>query len=681
MEKLPVTHSAAAYCRLGGGDVGCFLFVAAVFFFLDNHHLTASSVFAPMLPRRTFSKGTLISNLRFVALGSLVVSLVPSIAPAATHFVNANNTTPLAPYTTWSSAATIIQDAVDAANPGDLILVTNGTYSSGGRALYGNMTNRVVVSKPVTLQSVNGSQWTSIQGRQISGTTNGNGAIRCVYLADGALLSGFTLTNGGTLTSGDSRREKSGGGVWCESTNARVLDCVLVRNAACYNGGGAYQGSFSNCLFKGNSMPQGGGQGAGAYDAILDNCELAGNSASGVGGGACYGTLNHCALTGNSAYSGGGTSWADLNDCALTNNRADPAYGTGGGSQYGILRNCSFSKNLANQGGGTYWATLSNCIVVSNLAAVGGGDHSSIVVDSVFVGNSANAGGAAAGRSLTNCILLGNTASLTDGGALSVCMADNCLIAGNSAAHGGGGAEDCHLHGCTIVNNSAGALGGGVWNCWLTNCIVYLNNAPSGSNYYDTFFGYCCTAPSVPGPGNVSLPPLFSDYAAGDFRLQDESPCINAGINNDVRVLCDLDGAPRVSGGSVDIGAYEFQTPGSKISFAWLKQYGFPTDGSADSQDPDADGMTNFEEWRCQTDPTAARSVLRILSVASDQTGLTISWPSVEGVNYVLERKPNLNSPFTRLQSDIPGQSSTTSWTDTSGAATALQFYRVGVAY
>src|SRR5690349_8497167 len=101
-------------------------------------------------------------------------------AVAVVHYVSPVSPTPAAPYTTWTTAAKNIQDAVDAAGPGDTILVTNGVYATGGRAFASSLTNRVTINKPLVVQSVNGPLVTVIQGNP----TIGNAAVRCVYLTN-----------------------------------------------------------------------------------------------------------------------------------------------------------------------------------------------------------------------------------------------------------------------------------------------------------------------------------------------------------------------------------------------------------------------------------------------------------------------------------------------------------------
>jgi hypothetical protein len=132
------------------------------------------------------------------------------------------------------------------------------------------------------------------------------------------------------------------------------------------------------------------------------------------------------------------------------------------------------------------------------------------------------------------------------------------------------------------------------------------------------------------------------------------------------------------------MGAYEFQGQGpafSLISFAWLQQYGFPTDGSADFTDADGDGMNNWQEWVSGTNPTNSASLLKILSASNAPPGLSVTWQSVTGRTYYLQRATNLAlpTPFSILQSNLSGQATATTFHDISATNSGPFFYRVGI--
>jgi hypothetical protein len=502
-------------------------------------------------------------------LSVLVFSSLTTPVFATIRYVNATSATPVAPYLSPANAAVTIQDALDVAVPGDQILVADGIYQTGGRVYYGAVTNRVVVDKAVTVQSVNGPAATIIQGYQLPGVTNGDAAVRCVFLKSGATISGFTLSHGATLVVGDLVTNQSGGGVWCESTSAVLTNCVLSGNASDSFGGGAFSGTLNNCTISGNTTAS---QGGGVYQSLVNNCTVSGNTTPFLGGGA-----------------------------------------------YGCI--------------------LNNSVISSNSASSGGGIYS--------------------------------------------CTAVNCLVYSNSATVYGGGSSFSDLENCTVVKNSAVTSGGGVYKGNLNNCIVWFNAAPD-TNASGAFLtaSHCCITPLMSGAGNFNSSPQFVSLATGNFQLSPTSPCINAGENAFAPSRPDLGGNPRISGGTVDVGAYEFQNPSSLISYAWLQQYGLPTTGAADFIDSDLDGLNNWQEWMAGTSPIDPSSVLKMSSSpAKNSSGATITWQSVSGKTYYIQRSSNLGAqpPFSALQSNIVGQAGTTSYTDTGATGPGPFFYRVGV--
>jgi hypothetical protein len=275
------------------------------------------------------------------------------VSPSGGHIV---------PFTDWASAATNIQAAIDAASAGDVVWVTNGVYSSGGKVMAGDLTNRVALDKALTVQSVNGAAVTIIEGARDPSTTNGPLAVRCAWLTNGAALRGVTLRYGATRAVGDLITLRNGGGVWCASEAATLTDCVVTNNFASLRGAGTYQGTLNNCSIIGNSTSLGGG----SYFANLNNCLLLRNSAAQDGGGSYYGTLSNCLLIENSANNGygGGSYNGTLNNCALLRNTTKFQ---GGGSYNGTLNNCTLAGNKGpNIGIGAHLGTLKNCILWNN---------------------------------------------------------------------------------------------------------------------------------------------------------------------------------------------------------------------------------------------------------------------------------------------------------------------------
>ena len=140
--------------------------------------------------------------------------------------------------------------------------------------------------------------------------------------------------------------------------------------------------------------------------------------------------------------------------------------------------------------------------------------------------------GGISNQSGANCIFANNIGVADSGGTGSI-----------ANATGGGEYEQSAAEGFTV----AGTV-------WKSNLFFDLNQ-PGGNSF--RLAGDNAAGPQA-GDGTVWADPLFTDPESGDFTLQAGSPAIDAGTSAYGLLATDLAGKTRVSGSSVDIGAFEF---------------------------------------------------------------------------------------------------------------------------
>ena len=174
---------------------------------------------------------------------------------------------------------TTIQDAVDAASGGDVILVAPGTYTGTG--------DEVVSTdgKAITIKASGTPEETIIDGE---------GARRVVYCSSGegpdTIIEGFTITGGSN---------SYGGGIYCSSSNPTITGCTISDNTANYSGGGIYcsggsSPTISGCTISGNTANYGGGIHCDLNSSpTITDCTISGNTANYGGGIYCSGGSDH----------------------------------------------------------------------------------------------------------------------------------------------------------------------------------------------------------------------------------------------------------------------------------------------------------------------------------------------------------------------------------------------------
>jgi Tol biopolymer transport system component len=403
----------------------------------------------------------------------------------------------------------------------------------------------------------------------------GNNAYHVVVgsgVTGSALLDGFTVTAGATATSGGCPDE-CGAGMFNEGGSPTIRHLTFRGNMARIAGGGIYNDGGSPALtqvtFSDNDVAYWGGG--------MSNR----NNSRPV--------LVNVTFSGNGGVAGGG----------MSNEQSAPT-----------LTQVTFSRNwVQGPGGGMYNADSSPSLTwvafEANATVLGSGggmynDNSHPSLTNVtFSGNHGGQDGGMSNQNshpeLTNVTFAGNVALGGGGGGMGNYNSSPTLINVTFASCGADPQSGSMVNEAgsnpTIQNSifwhSCDSAGPGTARAAITNVdslpsIAYsiLEGAFAGGSW-DASLG-------VDGGHNLDLAPLFArdpdpgpdgqwsystDNDYGDLQLQATSPAIDSGDNNalpadaidldgdgDLTEPCPLDLAniPRIVGGTIDLGAYEF---------------------------------------------------------------------------------------------------------------------------
>ncbi len=451
-----------------------------------------------------------------------------------------------------------IQDAINVAIDGDTVAIEDGEYTGAG--------NRDISfkGKEITVRSQNGPESCIIdcQGTEqephrgfkfISGENSKS------------VLMGISITNG--YAPEEPLWWDSGGAIYCTDASPTVKNCIITNNNAILHGGGIFAFNSSiqliDCNIQNNLVIR-NGRGGGIYchsgDPQIIRCKIYNNSAKSGGGISCSGNgsqtrIEKCIIRSNIARSERQSVW-------------------GGG---GILSDLSSP-------------IISECLIENNAGSTGGGlkinrAHSDVLIEKCIIRNNkafepfwGGGGGIMAEcfgctTTIANSLITGNTANLeySRGGGIYASSGNfiisNCTLSENSAYIGGGintfNAETL-IENCILWNNDAVENGREISFLKKSVEIQYstIENGEGGifpvreENVY--FWG----------DGNLDDNPLFVNPVEKDYRLLEDSPCIDSGDSNSESPpdATDLDGNPRIINGIVDMGAYEFIHP-VRVSF------------------------------------------------------------------------------------------------------------------
>ena len=476
-----------------------------------------------------------------------------------------------------------IQAAVDAAEPGDRVLVARGSYA--GVNTHGGLAQVVYVTKSIGIHGgYSTTDWSTPDPENNVTTLDAQGQGRVIYV-EGPItvtVQGLRLTGGDAtgLGGGFWPWMDAGGGLYANGSTLELAHCRLYANTTRWDGGGLYLVDSNSDLRENDIIENTAERYAGGLllyrgSATLSHNTIVENMADTYGGAAMLAsdatlTNNLIALNASTGGFGGGLR-VEGGNVQLTGNRI-----TGNTSQTAAGGLSLSGANALIEGN-----EVTNNVAQGYGAGIAGWRSSLLLTGNIIYANATTGGGYGAGLRLSesdatfvNNIIAENHASGTAGAvyarACSLQLLHN-TIARNTSSDGIGiyatgrweDSDDPPYD--RVYQASSVAMTNTIVVSHTVGLYVTENNTATleatlwGTGAWANETDWAGGGAIVTGTVNVWGDPGFIDALQGDFHIGPGSAAIDAGI--DAGVTADIDNESRPNGGGFDIGADEAPYP------------------------------------------------------------------------------------------------------------------------